>query len=115
MAEINARRSSATEQSPEDKQQAQAVMITAQQRAQVRLTREEKRLIFFINKALEQAGPSEKANILKALNINAADLQPIPESEFKKMIEDPHQAFINYKFHHDRRLANYYKLKDFID
>lgn len=43
-------------------------------------------MIFFMNKALEQAGPAEKANILRVLNINAADLQPIPESEFKRSI-----------------------------
>ena len=114
MVETRGPNGSASEQSPEERQQ-QVVMISAEQRAAVRLTRDEKRMIFFMNKALEQAGPSEKANILRALNINAADLQPIPESEFKKLIYDPRQAFVNYKFHHDRRLTNYYKLKDFMD
>ena len=81
----------------------------------MRLTREEKRLIYFMNKALEALDPEERTNILKVLNINPPDLQPISENEFRKLVADRNAAFIKYKYHHDRRLANYFKIKDFMD
>ena len=43
------------------------------------------------------------------------DLQPISENEFRKLVSDRNAAFIKYKYHHDRRLANYFKIKDFMD
>ena len=42
-------------------------------------------------------------------------MQPITESEFRKLIEDPTVAFTKYKYHHERRLTCYYKIKDFMD
>ena len=51
-----------------------AGIITAEQRASVRLTRDEKRLIFFIDKALKALHSEERADILKVLNINPTDL-----------------------------------------
>ena len=68
-----------------------------------------------MNKALDALDPEERANILKVLNINPPDLQPISENEFRKLVSDRNAAFIKYKYHHDRRLANYFKIKDFMD
>ena len=65
-----------------------------------------------MNKALEALDPEERANILKVLNINPPDLQPISENEFRKLVSDRNAAFIKYKYHHDRRLANYFKIKE---
>ena len=92
-----------------------AGFITAKQRAEVRLSRDEKRMIYFINKALEAVHPEERADIFKALNIHPPDLQPISEKDILKLIEDRVVAFTKYKYHHDRRLMNYYKIKDFMD
>lgn len=68
-----------------------------------------------MNKALEALDSDERANILKVLNINPPDLQPISENDFRKLVQDKTVAFTKYKFHHDRRLANYFKIKDFMD
>ena len=89
--------------------------ITAEQRAAVRLSRDDKRMIFYINKALEALQPQERQDIFAALNINPADLQPIQEKDFLKLIEDRVVAFTKYKYHHDRRLGNYFKIKEFMD
>ena len=63
-----------------------AGIITSEQRASVRLSREEKRSIFFINKALEALQLQEREDIFKALGINPEDLQPITEADFKKLV-----------------------------
>ena len=57
---------------------------------------------------------SERKNILYALNIDASSLVPKTEQEFRAENDNAEQASALWRYHQQRLLLNFNKLRDFL-
>ena len=56
----------------------------------------------------------EKTNLLNALNIDSYSLIPKTENEFKKESSSLEAAQTQHRYHHQRLLLNYQRIKEFM-
>ena len=89
--------------------------IDSRTKKNLRVSKEDKRNIYYISKALEALHPDEKNNLLKALNIDPASLLPKNEVEFRNECSTAEAATTMHRYHHQRLLLNYQKIKDFMN
>lgn len=64
-----------------------------------RITREDKRIVYYTQKELERMEASERTLMLNALNIDPASLAPLSEAEIRSQQSTKEAAKIMVKFH----------------
>ena len=79
------------------------------------MSKEDRRSIYKTSKRIEALHPDEKNNILLVLNIDPASLQLKTEFEFKNECATAEAAMTMHRYHQQRLLLNYEKIKDFLN
>lgn len=64
-----------------------------------RISKEDKRNIYYISKALDALSQAERDNLLNALNIDPASLIPRTEAEVRKDCPTEDAALTLYRYH----------------
>jgi len=78
------------------------------------LSREDRRNVFKISKALEAMPTSERVKILGALNIDHSSLAPKSEQECRRETSSDAEAIALFRHHQQRLVLNFRKISDFL-
>ena len=81
---------------------------------QFKISREDKRNIYYMKKALESLSAEEQNNLLNVLGIDPQSLIPKTEMEFKKECGSLDAAQTLHRYHQQRLVMNYQKVRDFL-
>ena len=89
--------------------------IDGAKRKITKISREDRRTIYVISQALDQMPFENRMKLLSALNIDHQSLIPKSEYDFKNESQSAFSAQTLQRYHQQRLVQNYRKLKEFMD